>query len=33
MAGEEIPAKLALLAKDFDRIARPKHLQDKNPAA
>jgi glyoxylase-like metal-dependent hydrolase (beta-lactamase superfamily II) len=33
MAGEEIPSKLALLAKDFDRIARPKHLQSKEPAA
>jgi hypothetical protein len=33
MSGADIPAKLDQLAKGFDRIARPKHQRQKDPAA
>jgi glyoxylase-like metal-dependent hydrolase (beta-lactamase superfamily II) len=33
MTGERIAEKLDTLAQDFDRIARPKHHQRKEPAA
>lgn len=33
MVGDEIAPKLETLARDFDRIARPKHHQQKDPAA
>jgi glyoxylase-like metal-dependent hydrolase (beta-lactamase superfamily II) len=33
MIGEEIAPKLEKLASEFDRIARPKHHREKDPAA